>query len=357
MKIVTVVGARPQFIKSAILSRALREAGLVEALIHTGQHFDANMSEVFFQELGMQAPAFNLGVGGGTHGENTGRMLERIERVLLDSPPDLVLVYGDTDSTVAGVLAASKMLIPVAHVEAGLRSFDRRMPEEQNRIVADHLSDVCLAPTGAAVENLSREGILDDRVELVGDVMYDAALHYGRIAEERASILPSLELEPDQFVLLTLHRKENVDDQARLREIVSGLELSGATIILPLHPRTRARLAEFSMTLPGNVRVTEPLGYLDMVQLERAARLVATDSGGVQKEAFFHGTPCVTIRDHTEWVELVEVGANVLVPAVADEIAKEICSRRQPVIRTDLYGGGEACSTIVDVLNHHFGAN
>jgi len=319
MKVLTVVGARPQFIKAAPVSEVLRgRPGVREVLLHTGQHYDAGMSDVFFEELGIPKPDYHLGIGGGTHGQNTGRMIEAIEGVLLKERPDWVLVYGDTDSTLAGALAAVKLHIPVAHVEAGLRSFNRRMPEEINRVLTDHTADLLLAPTPQAVENLLREGLPRERVRWVGDVMYDAALRFAEVAREKSRILERLGLEPGGYLLATVHRAENTDDPARLRAIFEGLfrVAEHYPVVLPLHPRTRKALERLGMLprVKERLVVTDPLGYLDMLRLLEASRAVVTDSGGLQKEAFFFRRPCVTLREETEWVELVEAGWNRLVP-------------------------------------------
>lgn len=314
-RILTVIGARPQFVKASVVSRALREAGVRERLVHTGQHFDDNMSQVFFTELGIPQPDFNLGVSGGGHGAMTGRMLELLEQVFLAEGPDRVLVYGDTNSTLAGALAAAKLHIPVAHVEAGLRSFNRRMPEEINRIVTDHVSDMLFTPTDVASANLRSEGIPEARIRQVGDVMYDAALYYGRLADERSSIIGDLGLTRGEYVLATIHRAENTNDPDRLRAIFGGLEKVAADVdvVMPLHPRTRSCLATSGVLPNRRISIIDPVGYLDMIALERNARVIATDSGGVQKEAFFFRVPCVTLRSETEWVETVELGWNVVV--------------------------------------------
>lgn len=319
--VVSIVGARPQFIKAAMVSRALRGTGQVrEVLVHTGQHYDDNMSRIFFEELEIPDPDYNLGVGSASHGAQTGRMLEAIEQVLLKERPDWVLVYGDTNSTLAGALAAVKLHIPVAHVEAGLRSFNRRMPEEINRVLTDHASDLLFAPTVTAVENLKLEGIPQHRIRLVGDVMYDAALFYRERAERESHILQQLGLRPKGYVLATVHRAENTDDQARLRTILEALaRVAGKVpVVLPIHPRTRSAVIHdwhLNQAL-RTVRVIDPVGYLDMLCLESNALVIATDSGGVQKEAFFFRVPCVTLRQETEWVELLELGWNRLVPDV-----------------------------------------
>lgn len=357
MLITTVVGARPQFVKAAAVSRFLRAAvGVKEILVHTGQHYDKNMSSVFFKELGMPKPDFYLGIGSGLHGAQTGRMLEEIEEVLLNIKPDLVLVYGDTNSTLAGALAAVKAHINVAHVEAGLRSFNRRMPEEINRILTDHTSNILFAPTRAAVENLKREGLPEDRIYLVGDVMYDAALYFGAKAENNSTILRDLLLESKQYILATVHRAENTDHTNRLRAIMAGLSdvASDLPVVLPLHPRTRAALIREGLLAEAakSIKLIEPVGYLDMVILEQNARLIATDSGGVQKEAFFYQIPCITLRDETEWVELVELGWNRVVSpqdssVVLNQIRGFLNARGKEGYP---YGDGHASRKIADVL-------
>ncbi len=354
VKILTVLGARPQFIKAAIVSHAFVNQGIAESIIHTGQHFDTNMSDVFFNELGIPKPAYHLGVGGGSHGQNTGRMIEAIEQVLLDQRPDWVLVYGDTDSTLAGALAAVKLHIPVAHVEAGLRSFNRRMPEEINRVLTDHAASLLFAPTQSAVEHLAAEGITADKgVHCVGDVMYDAALYYGQRALNRSNVLERLALQPKEYSLATIHRAENTDDPKRLNAIISGFADFEQTIVLPLHPRTRARLSSFGLSFSPNVKLIDPIGYLDMVMLEKNANLIATDSGGVQKEAFFNRVPCVTLRDETEWTELVNAGWNRLAPPVnSEKIAKAMISACGSVGEdTQPYGAGDTSSIIANILN------
>ena len=353
MKVVTVVGARPQFIKAAVVSHALAEqAAVSEVLVHTGQHFDHNMSDIFFDDLSIPKPQHNLGIGGGRHGQNTGRMIEAIETVLLDEKPDCVLVYGDTDSTLATAIAAAKLLIPIVHVEAGLRSFNRAMPEEVNRILTDHCSSVLFAPSRAAMDNLANEGVPKASCHMVGDVMYDAARRFAPVAQDRsAALLDEIGVGFGEYVLCTTHRKENVDKPDRLRGIVAGLNASGATIVLPLHPRTRARMSEFGISLPPNVRVIDPIGYIEMIALERAAAVIVTDSGGVQKEAFFHRVPCVTLREETEWVELVEAGVNQLVGINQAQIAEAIGRPVDPALFSiDLYGGGTAARRIVETL-------
>lgn len=352
MKIATIIGARPQFIKASIVSSALRvKKNATELIVHTGQHFDTNMSDVFFDELSIPLPDFHLGIGGGTHGQNTGRMIEAIESVLLQERPDWVLVYGDTDSTLAGALAATKLHIPIAHVEAGLRSFNRRMPEEINRVLTDHAADLLFAPTDAACNNLRSEGIRENSILKVGDIMYDAALRYGSMAEKRSTILNRLGLNQCGYVLATIHRQENTDVADRLASILGGLADSNWPVILPLHPRTRQRIAALPESRYGNLRLIDPVGYLDMIMLEKNARLIATDSGGVQKEAYFHRIPCLTLRDETEWVELVEIGANRLVGAIREVITTAInCPELTSVSASTLYGDGRAGDGIAEVL-------
>ena len=353
MKLAVIIGARPQFIKAAVVSRALRthRPDVREVIIHTGQHYDANMSDVFFDELDIPQPDYNLGIGGGTHGQNTGRMIEALEDLLIQVQPDWVLVYGDTDSTLAATLAAVKLHVPVAHVEAGLRSFNRRMPEEINRVLTDHAADLLFTPTATATRNLDSEGIRGSKVQQVGDVMYDAALYYAEKARQRSRILDQLQLTPKAYILATIHRAENTDDRQRMQNILSGLAQAAQTIIWPLHPRTRQRLANFGLALPANVRTIDPVGYLDMVMLERHAALIATDSGGVQKEAFFHQVPCVTLREETEWVELVDGGWNVVVGDSVELIAQAIT---ESTFKSEgsivLYGSGNASQLISHML-------
>ena len=352
-KIVTILGARPQFIKASAVSRALADhQGVSEVLVHTGQHFDEKMSDVFFEELGIPCPIHQLGIASGNHGAMTGRMLEAVEVVLLEEAPSCVLVYGDTNSTLAGALAAAKLHIPIAHVEAGLRSFNRRMPEEINRVLTDHVADTLFTPTDEATKNLIAEGISTTKVFQVGDVMYDAALHFSEVAAARGAGPGAFGLAPGEYVLATIHRQENTDDTARLEAIMAGLDAVAAEIpvLLPLHPRTRLRLAEAN--LDGRfprIQFTPPLGYLDMVTLQQHAAVIATDSGGVQKEAFFHQRPCVTLRDETEWVELVKFGWNRLVPPteaarITREVLSAIGSRGSPI---SPYGDGTAALRIV----------
>jgi UDP-GlcNAc3NAcA epimerase len=347
VKIITIIGARPQFVKSATISRELAlHKDVREVIVHTGQHFDPNMSDVFFEELAIPTPSYNLGIGGGSHGTMTGRQLEAIEDVLEVEKPDRVVVYGDTNSTLAGALAAAKLNISVAHVEAGLRSFNRRMPEEINRILTDHASDILLAPTATAIANLRREGLPEGRLHLVGDVMFDAAL-YNRTRSKMPSWFSDLKLERNQFILATIHRAENTDDPVRLRSIFDGLASSGNAVVLPLHPRTRACIQRYEITPAPCVYLVSPVSYLEMAWLEANALLIATDSGGVQKEAYFYRKPCVTLRDETEWIELVDTGWNILVGADAIQIGRAIVNPPTPSA-DPFYGDGNAASKIVE---------
>ena len=333
LKLLSVVGARPQFIKLAPMSRAIRANGIAEIIVHTGQHYDQGMSEVFFNELAIAEPDYNLGVGSGSHGQQTGAMLVKIEQVLMAEKPDWVMVYGDTNSTLAAALAACKLDIPVAHVEAGLRSFNRRMPEEINRVVTDHISTLLFCPTETAVKNLEREGITSG-VHLVGDVMLDGLLQSQERAKANSTILDRLGLAERRFVLATIHRVDNADVPERLRTIMTALHqlAETETVVVPVHPRTRKALEELGFKLDlesksngknhcsaaglkgSNLHLTAPLGYLDMIRLSGSARVILTDSGGLQKEAFWLGTPCLTLRNETEWVETIESGANRLCP-------------------------------------------
>ena len=348
MKIITVVGARPQFIKAAPLSRKIRENN-VEKIIHTGQHYDDNMSKIFFEELSIPEPDFNLNVGSGSHGFQTGNMLIKIEEILAQEKPDIVLVYGDTNSTLAGALAASKMLIPVVHVEAGLRSFNMTMPEEQNRILTDHISTYLFAPTDTAVLNLGSEG-LKNNVYNVGDVMFDAILHFSSIAESKSSILKDLDIKNNEYILATIHRAENTNSIDRLRNIINAFNKADEKIILPLHPRTKKYIENYGLSFSENIKIIEPVGYLDMVMLELNSRKIITDSGGVQKEAFFLGKPCITLRDETEWVETVKNGWNVLAGADTDSIIHLIKDLDPQKGRLSYFGDGNAVGKIIDIL-------
>ncbi|MGB1339433.1 non-hydrolyzing UDP-N-acetylglucosamine 2-epimerase [Cycloclasticus pugetii] len=355
IKVITIIGARPQFIKASVVSRAFKHCceDIVEVLVHTGQHYDDNMSKVFFDELGISKPDYNLGVGGDSHGQNTGRMIEKIEDLLLVEKPDWVLVYGDTDSTLAGALAAVKLHIPVVHIEAGLRSFNRSMPEEVNRVLTDHIATLLFAPTELAVSNLvneGNEGIERSKIHLVGDVMYDAALYFYKKAEQKSKILETLKLSSKEYVLATIHRQENTDDKHRLSSIINGLSQSSVPVILPLHPRTKKQLNLFGINIGTPIQVVESVGYLDMIMLEKNARAIATDSGGVQKEAYFYQVSCVTLREETEWVELVEQGVNHLAGYDENIITKSMTAKFPHTCKKDLYGDGSAAHRIVNEI-------
>ena len=356
-KILTVLGARPQFIKASVVSYAINKTpGLQEVLVHTGQHHDANMSDVFFRELGIRQPDYFLDIHGGTHGAMTGRMLEAVEKVIIYEKPDIVLVYGDTNSTLAGALAAVKLNIPVAHVEAGLRSFNLAMPEEVNRILTDRISKWLFTPTQTATSNLQSEGYGAEKIIEVGDVMFDVALHHGSRVHADTGLMAKLGLTPKKYILATIHRQENTDHPSRLKAIVDALIVTAQKlpVVWPLHPRTRAVLQQAGIldALAKQVQLIEPIGYLDMVQLEKFARLIATDSGGVQKEAFFYRVPCVTLRDETEWVELIESGWNRLaVPNNSISIISAIDFSLDNFGRdVNPYGDGKAALKITGVL-------
>ena len=353
MKIVSIVGARPQFVKMAMICSAVDAVGdpsLEHRIIHTGQHYDAAMSDVFFEDLGIGAPHHHLGVGSGSHGEQTGEMLKRLEPVLMCEQPDWVLLYGDTNSTLAGAVVASKLGQKAAHVEAGLRSYNRRMPEEINRVVTDHLSDLLLCPTPVAVENLRKEG-LAERAVLTGDVMFDAALAFRERAEKRGGPLAD-EWQPGTFALATVHRAENTDDPGRLRSIFKALDRIAEAIcpvVLPLHPRTKKCLAAAGWS-PRALRIIPPCSYLEMILLEGRARFVLTDSGGVQKEAYFVKTPCITLREETEWEETLEHNCNVLAGADEEKIVTAARNAGKAGPWTAVYGDGAAGAKILSAL-------
>lgn len=354
MKIVSVLGARPQFVKAATVSRELKKQGLQEIIVHTGQHFDHSMSQVFFDEMEIPNPHYNLEVSGLQHGAMTGRMLEKIEEVLLKEKPDYVMVYGDTNSTLAGALAAAKLHIPIAHVEAGLRSFDMKMPEEVNRILTDRISQLLFCPTQAAVDNLHNEGFqhFNCLIKRVGDVMLDAVLHYKEKSKAISKILDTHQLAGKKFVLATLHRAENTNDPHRLKSICEALnEIHHKTkVVLPLHPRTKSYLQSHNITL--NVDVIEPVGYFDMLMLLHHCELVLTDSGGLQKEAYFFGKYCITLRDQTEWIELVQEEANSLAGADKNTILRdvELARHKKVTFNPTLYGIGDAAQKIAASL-------
>jgi UDP-GlcNAc3NAcA epimerase len=356
VKVATIVGARPQFIKAAAISKQFQtRKDVVETLIHTGQHYDHDMSDIFFEDFGLATPNYNLSVGSGSHGQQTARMLEGVESILLGERPDWVLVYGDTNSTLAGALAAAKLGIRIAHVEAGLRSRNRRMPEEINRVVTDHLSDLLFAPTEGAAINLLNEGIPKERVAHVGDVMLDVAKSIPEHTGE--AILGRLQTAAKTYALATIHRAENTDDDATLRTIAEALEAvsKDLPVVFPLHPRTKKALARVGLLerLGHSIKLIEPVSYSEMLALERNAAIVITDSGGVQKEAFFFSVPCVTVREETEWAELVDLGWNTICPAkngaraIAATALKNVGRRGLPATP---YGTGDAAKQIVDTL-------
>nr|WP_320191906.1 UDP-N-acetylglucosamine 2-epimerase (non-hydrolyzing) [uncultured Desulfobacter sp.] len=352
MKVVTVIGARPQFIKAAAVSSSLAKTKVDEVILHTGQHYDWNMSDVFFEELGIPAPKYNLRVNASTHGGMTGRMLEKIEKTLLTEKPDVVLVYGDTNSTLAGALAASKLHIPIAHIEAGLRSFNRKMPEEINRILTDHISTFLFVPTYAGVQNLKNEGIYKG-VHHTGDVMYDATLIFGALAGKKMEIIKNLGLKKDGYCLATVHRAENTDDPNKLSSIVEALCRVNEyfPVVLPLHPRTKKMVNAFGLkNMLTKLRLTDPLSYLDMVGLEKNSRAIITDSGGIQKEAYFHGVPCITLREETEWTETVRAGWNTIAGSDVNKIVNAVHDARKGVPITE-FGTGKASQKIVSLLS------
>jgi len=350
MKVLTVVGARPQFIKAAPVGLALRRAGHHEVLVHTGQHYDDAMADVFFRELGIPKPDVNLEVGSGSHGFQTGHMLLRLEDVLVAEKPDWVLIYGDTNSTLAGALAASKLHIPLAHVEAGMRSYKREMPEEVNRVLSDHVSDLLFCPTGTSVENLRKEGITGG-VHLVGDVMYDALRMFLPIARQRSHVLRDLALSPRNYLLLTAHRPETVDSDERLERLMAEIVKLELPVVFPAHPRTRKRIEALNLfdRLPARIRMIPPVGYFDMLVLESEARVVLTDSGGVQREAFFLSVPSVILRGETEWPELVESGASILAGDGFERITIDGTAPSQ-VSPPEIFGGGDASVKLVRCL-------
>ena len=362
MKIITIIGARPQFIKAAMVSRGILEhnkdnsSKIEEFILHTGQHYDDNMSRVFFEEMGIPSPHWQLQCGNGSHGEMTGRMLAEIEKIIKVVTPDYVLVYGDTDSTLAGALAAAKLHIPVVHVEAGLRSFNKQMPEEINRVLTDHVSTLLCCPTHTAIENLKNEGI-QAGVHHVGDVMYDAALAFGKLCNSAPDRLTLLGIKSKSFSLCTVHRAENTDSAERLGEIVEALKsiaTDSQPLVFPLHPRTRKYLKQYSLfgelEQHKNIHLTNPLSFLDMVMLEKHASVILTDSGGIQKEAYFHQTPCITLREETEWTETVEAGWNQIAGYKTASIL--YCFANIPTERKEIteYGDGNAAGKIITLL-------
>lgn len=348
MKLVSVVGARPEFVQTAPVSRALRRQHQ-EILVHTGQHYDYAMSQAFFDELGVPVPDYNLESGSGTHARQTASMLVGMEDVLLKERPDAVIVRGDTNSTVAGALAASKLNIPVVHIEAGERSFDRRMPEETNRIVADHLADICFCVSEKSARHLAHEGITAG-VYVTGDVMLDASLHNRELARSRSTIVERLGLEPGSYTLVTVHRAGNTDDPQRMQAIVDALNTVGERIVFPIHPRTRKTIDAMGAAFASHVTLIEPAGYFDMMMLEENARMIATDSGGVQREAYYFARPCLTLRDETEWTETVEAGWNLLVGAECRRIVDAWFTFAPPDEHPPVLGDGTAAERITQLL-------
>ena len=349
MKFLSIVGARPQFVKAAILSERLRQQGQ-EILVHTGQHYDDNMSQVFFDELGIPKPDIHLGIGGGSHAEQTGRMLIEIEKVLLQEKPDWCIVFGDTNSTLAGALAAAKVHIPVAHVEAGLRSFNKDMPEEINRILCDHVSEALFCPTQNAAELLEREGITKG-VHVVGDVMADVFKRSLVKAEENSTVLARLNLQPKSYILVTVHRAANTDNLENLRLLLNTLGKLDLPVVFPMHPRTRGVTQTEKLSIPQNVRVIDPVGYFDILKLEANANAIMTDSGGMQKEAYWAGVRCLTLREETEWVETVEAGWNRVVGINPDLILGTLLNWFPSGERPDIYGDGSTAEEIVEILS------
>jgi UDP-GlcNAc3NAcA epimerase len=354
LKILTIVGARPQFVKAAALSRAIKKYNIEEVLVHTGQHFDENMAEIFFREMEIPEPKYNLGINSLSHGAMTGRMMEEIEKVLLQEKPSVVVVFGDTNSTIAGALAASKLHIPIAHIEAGLRSFNMRMPEEINRILTDRISDYLFCPTDTAIKNLYNEGFktFNNKIENIGDVMYDVALYYSRVSEKKSKVIQEQNLGGRPFVLITLHRQENTDDLDRLNSIVTALNILSTDfeIVLPLHPRTKNIIEKENIKL--DFSTIEPVGYFDMIELLKNCSFVVSDSGGLQKEAFFFEKHCLVIRDETEWTELVNLGYNYMVGADKELIiqkAKEAADSKTS-FKARPYGLGDSADKIVKYL-------
>lgn len=352
MKVLTVIGARPQFIKAATVSNKIRLNGNTEILVHTGQHYDNNMSDIFFDELGIPKPDYNLNIGSSNHGHQTGNMLIALEDIYLKEKPDIVLVYGDTNSTLAGSLCASKLLIPVAHVEAGLRSFNKAMPEEQNRILTDHISDLLFTPTLTAVNNLKNENVTKG-VHNVGDVMYDAINLFKERAKEASTIIEKFDLAPNSYILSTIHRAENTNSVERLTSILSALSSCGKKIVLPLHPRTKRFIEEYNLHIGDNIKIIDPVGYLDMISLQENSQKIVTDSGGVQKEAYFLKKPCITMRDETEWVETVENGWNVIVGSDSNKIMNALENFNPTGTPASAFGNGDSSSIITQIIKDY----
>lgn len=353
MYILSIVGARPQFVKVSAFHRAITEhKNLVHFILHTGQHYDKNMSNVFFEEMQIPSPNVNLNIGGGTHGENTGRMIEQIEKILIKENPDWVILFGDTDSTLSGAIAASKIEIPIAHVEAGLRSWNRSMPEEINRILTDNCSNVLFSPSEIATQNLLAEGIDENRIISTGDIMFDVAIHFKKQLKGKSNALASIGLKTKNYALATIHRAENTKNKEQLKAVMDCISCINQVVILPLHPRTAGALKAYGLKLPSNVKPVNPIGYKDMLELEMNASLIATDSGGVQKEAYFNKVPCITLRKETEWIELVDAGVNFIVGSNKKKMKKALrwINENQLDFSGNLYGDGRAAQKMVETL-------
>ena len=352
MKIVTIIGARPQFIKASILSLEFSKDQLIqEVIIHTGQHFDHNMSQIFFEEMLIPPPRYNLGVQNLSHGAMTGRQLEKVEEILLKEKPDFVLVYGDTNSTLAGALAAVKIHIPIIHVESGLRSFNRKMPEEINRLLTDHISSILFVPSKVSLNNLIREGIDRKKIFNVGDIMFDSTLYFSKKADHTSKILDQLGIQKRNYILTTIHRPENTDSSIKLKNIFDALSSLDTQVIIPIHPRTKGKLAEYKCNIGKNIKLIDPVGFFDMIILEKNASKIATDSGGIQKEAFFHGVPCITMREQTEWVELLDIGVNILTGSSNfDNLKKALNSDLKHFEPNNIYGSGNTANKIRKIL-------
>tara|TARA_S200000501_G_scaffold309723_1_gene299744 strand:- start:11002 stop:12066 length:1065 start_codon:yes stop_codon:yes gene_type:complete len=351
MKIVTIIGARPQFIKASVLSLEFsKDQSIQEIIVHTGQHFDHNMSKIFFEEMMIPTPKYNLGVQNLSHGAMTGRQLEKVEEILLKEKPDFVLVYGDTNSTLAGALAAVKIHIPVIHVESGLRSFNRKMPEEINRLLTDHIATILFVPSEVSFNNLIKEGIDKKKIFNVGDIMFDSTLYFSKKADHSSKILDKLGVKKKNYILTTIHRPENTDSSIKLNNIFDALSSLNTQVIIPIHPRTKIKVSEYECNIGKNIKLINPVGFFDMIILEKNASKIATDSGGIQKEAFFYGVPCITIRDQTEWVELLDIGANILCGANINDLKKALTLDLKPFEPSNVYGSGNTANKIRKIL-------
>jgi UDP-GlcNAc3NAcA epimerase len=352
MNVLSVVGARPQFVKLAMLSRAVRKNN-AEIIVHTGQHYDEKMSGTFFNDLNIPVPDYNLAIGSGSHGRQTGEMLIALEEVYLTEQPDVIVTFGDTNTTLASAVAAGKMCIPIAHVEAGLRSYNRSMPEEINRVLTDHCSDILFAPTQTAMDNLDKEG-LSDKAWLTGDIMYDALVYYSELAASKSGILNRLAITAGGYLLVTLHRPYNVDDTERLRSILDALGRSGAEVVFPVHPRTAERIRQAGIEPADNIKITAPTGYLDFLRLEKNAAKIITDSGGIQKEAYLQKVPCITVRPETEWLETVEAGWNVLTGFDSEQLVDRIMHFNPPEEHPAVFGSADSAEKMARILEEKF---